>query len=63
MSQHSFSIGEEVRLNPCIFDRASVGGVYCVVRLLPADGADLQYRLRSLLDGHERVARECQLLA
>lgn len=62
MAQHSFSIGEEVRLSPSIFDRAAVGGAYCVVRLLPAEGTDPQYRLRSLLDGHERVARECQLL-
>ncbi|MFO1060027.1 MAG: hypothetical protein U1E53_24050 [Dongiaceae bacterium] len=62
MTRHSFSVGDEVRFDPGIFERTSVAGSYCVVKLLPPDGADLQYRVRSLSDGHERVAREFQLL-
>ena len=36
-------------------------GRYRVVRLLPADGAGNQYRIKSVLDGHERVMREGDL--
>jgi hypothetical protein len=31
------------------------------VRLLPAEASDQQYRVKSTLDGHERVVKESQL--
>ena len=38
MTRHSFSVGDEVRFDPGIFERTSVAGSYCVVKLLPPDG-------------------------
>jgi hypothetical protein len=35
--------------------------VYEVVRLLPSDGFDYQYRIKSAGEAFERVARESQL--
>jgi hypothetical protein len=38
-----------------------VRGSFKVVRLLPEAASVLQYRVKSQLDGHERVVREDQL--
>ena len=36
-------------------------GVYEVVRLLPSDGDEQQYRVKSATEPHERVAKQSQL--
>ena len=36
-------------------------GRYRIVRPLPTDGVSNQYRIKSVLDGHERVVRESDL--
>jgi hypothetical protein len=41
--------------------RAAVSGSYKIVRLLPPDGEDFQYRIKSIGEAYERVARESQL--
>jgi hypothetical protein len=61
MAQHSFSIGQSVELVPGRLDGNMPRGTYTVQRLLPNDGADREYRVRSQSDGHERVVRESQL--
>jgi hypothetical protein len=38
-------------------------GKYKVLRLLPSETRDLQYRVKHTEDGHERVVRESQLTA
>jgi len=50
-----------VNYTPSLFDRAAKRGAYLVVRSLPSDGRDNQYRIKCVLDGHERVVRESQL--
>jgi hypothetical protein len=37
------------------------GGAYTIQRLLPVEGRDLQYRVKNVQDGHERVVSEAQL--
>jgi hypothetical protein len=62
MSAHKFSVGQSVRFSPDRNQREiAVRGSFTVVRLLPEDGSGFQYRVKSQLDGHERVAREDQL--
>lgn len=61
MAQHSFSVGQSVELVPGRLDGNIPRGTYTVQRLLPNDGADREYRVRSVRDGHERVVRESQL--
>lgn len=58
---HKFKIGQILMFSPSIFEPAIRKGHYKVVSLLPADGGDNQYRLKSEQDGHERVVREGQL--
>jgi hypothetical protein len=41
--------------------RPGASGKYKVVRLLPSDGDDYQYRIKSAGEAFERVAKESQL--
>jgi len=61
MQQYRFNEGQAVNYTPSLFDRAAKRGAYLVVRSLPSDGRDNQYRIKCVLDGHERVVRESQL--
>jgi hypothetical protein len=63
MQSHGFAIGQSVEFYPGSFDGNIPRGAYTVVRLLPNDGADREYRVRNQRDGHERVMRESQLRA
>ena len=39
----------------------AVNGTYEIVKLLPSDGDDYQYRIKSAEEAFERVAKESQL--
>lgn len=58
---HKFSIGQNVYYTGGMVGRASSPGSYRVVRLLPPDGGDYQYRIKSVGEAYERVAKESQL--
>ena len=58
--KHRFKIGETVRVSQSANPNISRNS-YKVVRLLPAEGRDFQYRLKSVIDGQERVVRESDL--
>ena len=58
---HKFIVGQTVRFSPGAPGLAGLRGTYKVVRLLPAEANDHQYRVKSNEDGHERVVRESQL--
>ena len=60
---HRFRAGEHVELVPGKLDGNLPRGLFTVLRTLPNDGMDREYRLRHLADGHERVARESQMRA
>jgi hypothetical protein len=61
MSEHKFSVGQAVEYFASRrFDRLA-GGNYTVVRLLPLDGNAPQYRIKSALDGRERMVRESEI--
>jgi hypothetical protein len=62
VAQHSFVVGQSVALVRGRLDGKVPAGTYTVQRLLPNDGADREYRIRNVRDGHERVVRESQLL-
>ena len=61
LSDHKFKIGQTVSYTSGPFGRASVTGVYKVTQLLPPEGDDRQYRIKSPSEPHERVAKESQL--
>ncbi len=60
MIEYKFTAGQTVELH---FPKGShqAPGPFSVVRRLPFDGRENQYRLKSNSDGHERVAVESDL--
>jgi hypothetical protein len=61
MPLHSFAVGQSIELALHRFDGSAPPGLYTVVRLLPNDGSDREYRVKNVRDGHERVVRESQI--
>jgi hypothetical protein len=58
---HKYQIGETVYYTSPTFGRAAATGSYTVVKLLPHEGDDYQYRIKSSGEAFERVAKESQL--
>lgn len=58
---HKYHVGETVYYTSPSFGRAAATGSYTVVKLLPSDGEDYQYRIKSSGEAFERVAKESQL--
>jgi hypothetical protein len=61
LKEHKFQIGQTVYFTSRPIGHMSPNSSYEVVRLLPSDGADYQYRIKSAAEAFERVARESQL--
>jgi hypothetical protein len=61
MAQHRFKIGQTVNFTPGRFGRGAAGTIYKVTQLLPPEGDDFQYRIKSAAEPHERVVKESQL--
>ena len=62
MPPHSFSVGQTVEFVPGIGIISKTSkGAFTVMRLMPNDGMDREYRIRNQFDGHERVVSESQL--
>ena len=59
MAAHRFKVGQRVIFHS---PRRSVGpSIFTVLRLLPIEGQDLTYRIKSTEEGFERVAKEHEL--
>jgi hypothetical protein len=61
MAAHKFSIGQALQFSPGLGQDSKAKGRYKVVRQLPETGNVLQYRIKSEVDGQERVVREDQI--
>jgi hypothetical protein len=58
---HKFRIGDNVHIIAGLLGRGDATGVYQVVRVLPTEGDEQQYRIKSASEPHERVAKQSQL--
>ena len=58
---HKFQVGQTVFYTSSPISRPGASGSYQVVRLLPSDGEDYQYRIKNPGEAFERVAKESQL--
>ena len=58
---HKYRVGETVYYTSPTFGRAAASGSYTVVKLLPSESDDYQYRIKSAGEAFERVAKESQL--
>jgi hypothetical protein len=61
LSAQKFQVGQSVHYTSGPFGRGGSSGIYKVVRVLPREGEDQQYRIKSANEPHERVAKESQL--
>jgi hypothetical protein len=58
---HKFQIGQTVYFTAGPVSRPGASGSYQIIKLLPSDGTDYQYRIKSPAEAFERVAKESQL--
>lgn len=61
MTAHKFKVGQSVTLAPARQAMPASSREYKIVRLLPAEGGQLQYRIKGVGETFERIARESEL--
>ena len=61
LRSHKFRVGQTVLFTSSPITRPGASGTYKVVKLLPSDGDDYQYRIKNPGEAFERVAKESQL--
>lgn len=59
--EHKFKVGQSVSFVSGPFGRGGANGIYTITQLLPPEGDDCQYRIKSASEPHERVVKESQL--
>ena len=57
---YKFKAGQAVTVAPRRYD-PKIGGRFEIVRALPDERGNNQYRIRSITDGHERVVMEGEI--
>ncbi|HLH91719.1 MAG TPA: hypothetical protein VKX28_24985 [Xanthobacteraceae bacterium] len=60
---NQFESGQTVRLVRSLSLRAAATGDFKIVRALPGDGGETQYRIKSAQEPHDRVVKESDLQA
>jgi hypothetical protein len=61
MAEPKFRAGQRVTLAGSAMSRRAAGGGYVITRQLPERGGEFEYRIKSVAEPHERVARESEL--
>ncbi len=58
---HKFKVGQSVEFAGSTLQPRPLGA-FKVVRIMPSERGVLQYRIKSILDGHERMVLESELV-
>ena len=61
MPAHKFKVGQSVRFTPGKMTPPAGAQADKIVRVLPAEGGECHYRIKSLYEPYERIARESEL--
>ena len=61
LSDHRFRVGQSVNYTSGLRRQPGWGGAYKITQLLPAQGDEPLYRIKSADEPHERVAKETEL--
>jgi hypothetical protein len=61
MTPHQFHIGQTVYLRRSAFARNAAAGLYEIRAVLPEEDGRPRYRIKSLIEPHERVVPEPEL--
>jgi hypothetical protein len=59
--KHKYNVGASVYFTASNVARPGANGTYEVIRQLPTEGDDCQYRIKNSTEAFERVAKESQL--
>ena len=60
MAEHRFRVDQSVTLAINV-NRSAAGGSYIVTEQLPERNGEFEYRIKTISEPHERVARENEL--
>jgi len=60
VARHKFKVGQIVDFSQPRLSLPAVRGQYEIVRLLPSDGSEFQYRIKAG-ESFERIAKESEL--
>ena len=63
MPAHKFKVGQSVRFTPGKMTPPAGAQAYKIVRVLPAEGGEYRYRIKSVYENFERMAAESELSA
>ena len=63
MPRHKFKVGQSVRFTPGKMVSPAGAQAYKIVRALPVEGGEYHYRIKSVYEPYERIARESELSA
>ena len=61
VTHHKFKIGQSVNYTSGPYGASDGSGIFKITQLLPPEGDDFQYKIKSAAEPHERVAKESQL--
>jgi hypothetical protein len=61
VARHKYKVGQFVDYRPARLSASLSASKYKILRLLPAEGSDLLYRIKSIDEMYERVAKEHEL--
>jgi hypothetical protein len=61
LNDHKFKVGQSVSYTYGRRGQAGSSGVYKVTQLLPPEGDERQYRIKSASEPHERVVKETDI--
>ena len=59
--QRKFKIGQSVVFSPGKLSMSATSRDYKIVRILPHEGGEFTYRIKSAVEQFERVARESEI--
>jgi hypothetical protein len=63
MPARKFKVGQSVRFTPGKLTPPAGGQAYVIVRVLPAEDGEYRYRIKSVYEPYDRMARESELSA
>jgi hypothetical protein len=61
LKAHRFQVGQTVLFSSLATSRPAASGSFKIIRLLPSDGDDYQYRIKHPGEAFERVVKESQI--
>jgi hypothetical protein len=61
MALHRYKVGQMVDFTPSRSGVPTMGRRYEIVRLLPVEGGEVLYRVKSKEEAYERIAKESEL--